>query len=151
MPYYSHREGHLPSTLYNPQMKLFATLAAAVLVASPVQAQIDTGVDANTVSTPATRSIDKEASGKAECVQHGPDFVAWLFLGPFAKRKTTCTKRETVQEEKRDNSFSQRLTELKEAFESGLLTQEEYAAGKATLLSTPVRGSQDAPQVQVNN
>ena len=135
-------------------MKLFTALAtAAVLIAAPLPsfAQIDTRIDGNTVSTPATRSINKEASGRAECVQHGPKFIEWFFLGSFAKRKTVCTKSETAQEDKRDNSFTQRLTELKEAFEAGLLSKEEYAAGKATLLSTPVRAVPNAPQVQVNN
>ena len=135
-------------------MKLFTALAtAAVLVTAPLPslAQIDTRIDANTISTPATRARSKKAKGKAECIQHRPSFGDWLLWGAAAKRKTTCTKAIEVQEEENDNSFTQRLTELKEAFEAGLLTEEEYAAGKATLLSTPVRATPNAPQVQVNN
>lgn len=134
-------------------MKLLTSLAVVVLAATPMPsfAQIDTTIDANTVSTPATRSRIKKASGRAECVQHRPSFGEWFLWGSAAKRKTTCTKVEDVKEDEQDNSFTQRLTELKEAYEAGLLTQEEYAAGKATLLSTPVRDTSDAPQVQVIN
>jgi len=121
---------------------LLQALAAMTFLMLPAQAQEDTNQQIQapkTVLPPSsdpTKVMQEASSGTVECINKPANFWGTFFLGSFAARKTECNQTQNATIEVKDRSLTDRLLELSDAFNKGLLTAAEFAAGKAALLKT---------------
>ena len=119
-----------------------AAIAAISFAAVPARAQEDTSQQIQapkTVLSPSsdpTRVMQEASGGTSECINKPASFWGTFFLGSFAARKMECTQTRNTTVEVKNRSLTDRLLELSDAFNKGLLTAAEYAAGKAALMKT---------------